>query len=128
MFRGNQILKSIPSTFQNVLKKIERTDLLSIVDKFYYDKHSAPKVITKGTINSELESLSEVFKAFITSLYLFNPNYFEDSSLTTLSMVLENVFHQAYMAYETIQEAIKKFSLEQARGMSNLLGFLSLGM
>ena len=118
LFRKGQIIKSVPSSFQTLLKKIERMDLMPIVDDFYKN-FTKPNVVTKISIQNELKSLHQIMSSITSSLY--DLMTFKIGSLIRFSSVLENIFYQGHNIYQSIQDAIMEFSATQSRGMMSTI-------
>ena len=116
MFWEGQIIKFTPSTFQSVLKRIERIDLLPIIDDFY-KKYNKPKVISDDIVHHYCESLHILVKSIHFSLWDLESEY-KISSLTSLSSELEKIFYQAYNTHESIQNSVLEFTEMQSMGKS----------
>ena len=114
MFCNNEIMKFSPNSFQTLLKKIERNDLIPIVDDFYKNC-TKPKIITEKTIDQQFISLDDFMTSITSSLWALEIDY-TITSLTSLSSELENIFYQAYNMNESIQNAILEFSEKQSIG------------
>ena len=119
MFHEREIMKFSPGSFQTVLKKIERKDLIPIVYAFY-NNCTKPKIITEKTIDHEFESLHDFMISITSSLWDLEP-YHKIASLVSLSSKLENIFYHGYKMYESIQNAILEFSEKQSIGKRNIL-------
>ena len=119
MFQKGQIMKFAPSTFQSVLKRIERMDLIPIIDDFY-KYHNKPKVISDDTVHHHFESLHILLKSIRYSLWDLESDY-KIAALTSLSSELENICYQAYNTYESIQNAVLEFTEMQSMGKSEYL-------
>ena len=116
MFREGQIMKFVPSTFQSVLKRIERLDLLPMIDDFYKN-YKKPKVISDDIVHHHFESLHILLKSIHFSLWDLESDY-KIAALTSLSSELENLFYQAYNMNESIQNAVMEFTELQSMGKS----------
>ena len=116
MFRKGEIIKCAPSNFKSVFKKIERMDVIPIIDDFY-ENYTKPKTITEDVIDHVFESLNFFSKSIKHSLWDLEMDY-KNTSLNSLSSELENIFYQAYNLYESIQNAILEFSDLESIGKS----------
>ena len=108
MFRDGEIIKCAPSNFQSLVKKIERMDVIPIIDDFYKN-YTKPETIAEDSIDHVFDSLNIFSKSIQHSLWDLEVDY-KIASLTSVSSELENIFYQAYIMYETIQNAILEFS------------------
>ena len=122
MFQDGEIMKCAPSNFQSVLKKIDRMDVMPIIDDFYKN-YTKPNSITEDVIDHAIESLNIFSKSIQRSLWDLEIDY-KIASLTSLSSELENIFYQAYNMNESIQSAIMEFSEMESIGRSNFFVLL----
>ena len=112
MFHEEQIMKSVPSIFQTVLKKIKRINLIPIIDNFYKN-FTDP---TEESIHHKFESLHQIMTLITTSLLDLEYNY-KSVFLISLLADMEKVFFQANWIYESIQDTLLEFSDTQPTGI-----------
>ena len=108
MLQDGEIIKCAPSNFQSVFKKIERMDVIPIIDDFYKN-YIKPNTITEDIIDHLFKSLNIFLKSIQHSLWDLEVDY-KTASLASLSSELENIFYQAYNMNESIQITILEFS------------------